>query len=48
MRFSKPIIYILNWDSYAKRIALLFLIIELSIQNSFLFLSEEGSLEGQL
>ena len=48
MRFSKSIIYLLNWNFYAKRIAILFLIIELSIQNGFLLLSEGESLEDQL
>ena len=35
MRVFKSIIYLLNRDSYAKRIVLLFLIIELSKQNGF-------------
>ena len=48
MRFSKSTIFFLNWDSYTKRIALLFIIIELSKQNDFLILSERESLEDQL
>ena len=45
MRFSKSAIFFLNWDSYTKIIALLFLIIELSKQNDFLILSKRESLE---
>ena len=46
MRFSKYVIYLLNWDSCAKRIAILILIIELSKHNGFL-LSEGERLEDQ-
>ena len=48
MIFSKSVIYFLNWDSYANRIALLFLVIELSKQNTFVLLSRGESLENQL
>ena len=48
MRFSKSVIYFLNWNSFAKRIAFLFLYPwTIHIQNDFLILLGKESLKNQ-
>ena len=46
MRFSKSIIYLLNWNFYAKRIAILFLYPwTIHVQTNLFFLSRNESLK---
>ena len=45
MRFFKSIIYLLNWDTCAKRITFIFLVLKLSIANIVFLLSGGESLK---
>ena len=47
MKFSKPFIYFLNWNGCAKRIALIFSILELSLYKHNPYSLGEGGKGGE-